>query len=92
MLLLEPWLTNVQATELPKPYVKWSYETVRAEDATAALMRAYAEAIQPPMGPVFLSLPMDGWDKLIEYEGAPHGLFATHKERLTGDLLSFLRG
>jgi non-heme chloroperoxidase len=26
---------------------------------------------------------------LIEYEGAPHGLFATHKERLTKDLLQF---
>ena len=29
--------------------------------------------------------------KLIEYDGAPHGLFATHKEQLTNDLLSFLR-
>lgn len=29
--------------------------------------------------------------KRIEYDGAPHGLFATHKERLTGDLLAFLR-
>ncbi len=28
---------------------------------------------------------------LIEYEGAPHGLFATHKARLTKDLLTFLR-
>ena len=28
---------------------------------------------------------------LIEYEGAPHGLFATEKERLTADLLSFLK-
>ena len=28
--------------------------------------------------------------QLIEYEGAPHGLFATHKERLTRDLLKFL--
>jgi pimeloyl-ACP methyl ester carboxylesterase len=27
---------------------------------------------------------------LIEYDGAPHGLFATHKERLTSDLLAFL--
>ncbi len=27
---------------------------------------------------------------LIEYDGAPHGLFATDKERLSGDLLSFL--
>lgn len=29
--------------------------------------------------------------KLIEYDDAPHGLFATHKDRLTGDLLAFLR-
>jgi non-heme chloroperoxidase len=28
---------------------------------------------------------------LIEYEGAPHGLFATDKNRLTQDLLNFLR-
>ena len=27
---------------------------------------------------------------LIEYDGAPHGLFATHKERLTRDLLDFI--
>ena len=68
MLLLEPWLTNVDATELPKPYVKWSYETTRAEDAPAALMRAYGAALQPPSGPVFLSLPMDDWEKPAEGE------------------------
>ncbi len=28
--------------------------------------------------------------KLLEYEGAPHGLFATHREQLTTDLLEFL--
>ena len=28
---------------------------------------------------------------LIEYDGAPHGVFATHKERLAADLLAFLR-
>ena len=28
--------------------------------------------------------------QLIEYDGAPHGLFVTHKERLTQDLLVFL--
>ncbi len=27
---------------------------------------------------------------LVEYAGAPHGLFATHKDRLTLDLLNFL--
>ena len=29
--------------------------------------------------------------KLLEYDGEPHGLFATQKERLTSDLLQFLR-
>lgn len=29
--------------------------------------------------------------KFIEYDGAPHGLFATEKERLTSDLLAFLQ-
>jgi pimeloyl-ACP methyl ester carboxylesterase len=28
--------------------------------------------------------------RLIEYAGAPHGLFATHQEKLTRDLLNFL--
>jgi len=28
---------------------------------------------------------------LLEYEGAPHGLFATHRERLVKDLLAFLK-
>lgn len=27
---------------------------------------------------------------LLEYDGAPHGLFATHKDQLTADLLQFL--
>lgn len=30
--------------------------------------------------------------RLIEYAGAPHGLFATHKQRLTEDLLAFFAG
>jgi non-heme chloroperoxidase len=28
---------------------------------------------------------------LIEYQGAPHGLFATHKQRLAKDLIDFLK-
>ena len=63
MLLMEPWLTNVSPAELPKPWIKWSYEPVRAEDVPAAFMRAYAMAVQPPAGPVFLSIPLDDWDK-----------------------------
>jgi pimeloyl-ACP methyl ester carboxylesterase len=29
--------------------------------------------------------------ELIEYDGAPHGLFATHKQRLSKDLIDFIR-
>lgn len=29
--------------------------------------------------------------KLIEYDGAPHGLFASNKQQLTDDLMAFLR-
>ena len=63
MLLMEPWLTNTHPEELPKPFVKWSYEPKRAEDVPAAFMRAYAMAIQEPAGPVFLSIPLDDWNQ-----------------------------
>ena len=36
------------------------------------------------------ALPGLAHGALIEYEGSPHGLFATDKARLTRDLLAFL--
>src|SRR4051794_23604640 len=66
MLLLEPYLTNVDPTTLPRPWVKWAYQPDRAQDVPAAFMRAIATALQPPPGPVFLSLPLDDWDKPAE--------------------------
>ena len=53
----------MQATELPKPYVKWSVEPARAEDVPAAIARAYYVAMQPPRGPTFVSVPVDDWDR-----------------------------
>src|ERR1700752_2291081 len=32
MLLLEPYLTNAEPTMLPRPWVKWAYQPVRAQD------------------------------------------------------------
>jgi benzoylformate decarboxylase len=66
MLLLEPYLTNTEPTMLPRPWVKWAYQPARAQDVPAAFMRAIATALQPPAGPVFLSLPLDDWDKPSE--------------------------
>ena len=63
MVSCEPYLTNKDATLLPLPWAKWAYEPARAEDVPGAFMRAYAVALQPPAGPVFLSIPLDDWDK-----------------------------
>jgi benzoylformate decarboxylase len=63
MVSCEPYLTNKDATLLPLPWVKWAYQPARAEDVPAAFMRAYAMALQPPAGPVYLSIPLDDWDK-----------------------------
>ena len=63
MLLLEPYLTNVQPLVIAQPFVKWAYEPARPQDVPAALLRAWAMAVQPPAGPVFLSIPMDDFDK-----------------------------
>ncbi|KWF32777.1 benzoylformate decarboxylase [Burkholderia diffusa] len=63
ILQLDPYLASVDATELPKPYVKWSCEPARAEDVPQALARAYQIAMQAPMGPVLVSVPSDDWDR-----------------------------
>src|SRR5574339_228288 len=59
ILPFDPFLFAAQATELPKPYVKWACEPARAEDVPLALARAYHLAMQPPCGPVFVSIPAD---------------------------------
>ena len=63
ILPFEPFLFAAQATEFPKPYVKWSCEPARAEDVPAAIARAYYVAMQAPRGPTFVSIPVDDWDR-----------------------------
>lgn len=62
ILPFDPFLFSSQATELPKPYVKWSVEPARAEDVPLAIARAYHVAMTPPRGPVLVSIPADDWD------------------------------
>src|SRR6201996_6800185 len=63
MILCEPMLTNRDETTLPRPWVKWAYQPVRAQDVPGAIMKAYALALQPPAGPVYVSIPLDDWDQ-----------------------------
>lgn len=66
LLIGDPYLSNRDAVAMPRPWVKWSYEPARAEAVPEAFMRAYAMAVQPPAGPVFLSVPLDDWDQPLE--------------------------
>lgn len=63
MVGLEPMLTNVDATSLPRPLVKWSYEPASPQDVPRALNQAIHLATLPPQGPVYLSVPYDDWDE-----------------------------
>ncbi|WP_420227473.1 benzoylformate decarboxylase [Pigmentiphaga litoralis] len=66
ILPFDPFLFSNQATELPKPYVKWSCEPARAEDVPLAIARAYYIAMQEPQGPVLVSVPADDWARACE--------------------------
>jgi benzoylformate decarboxylase len=63
MCVYEPGFYNKDARDLPKPYVKWSYEPQRAQDIPAAIARAIHIACTEPQGPVFLALPIDDWEQ-----------------------------
>lgn len=61
MVGVEPLLTNLDSTQLPRPLVKWSYEPSIAQDVPLAISRALHIAALPPSGPVYLSVPYDDW-------------------------------
>jgi benzoylformate decarboxylase len=67
ILPFDPFLYSAQATELPKPYVKWSCEPARAQDVPLAIARAYYIAMQEPRGPVLVSIPADDWDQPTQW-------------------------
>ena len=64
LLPYDPFLFNESPAELPKPYVKWAAEPARAADVPAAIAKAYYIAMQPPRGPVLVSVPLSDWDEI----------------------------
>jgi len=57
-LAQNPLLTG-DLVGLAKPAVKHTFDVQHAADLPGMLRRAFALAMQPPTGPVFLSVPMD---------------------------------
>lgn len=87
LLPFDPYLFAERATEFPQPHVKWSNEPARAQDVPAAIMRSYYIAMQPPRGPVFLSVPLDDWDQPAEELSEREVSSAVRPdERLIGEL------
>lgn len=71
ILPFDPFLGAERPTEFPQPFVKWACEPARAEDVPLALARAFQIAMTPPMGPVFVSVPVDDWDRDCEMPDLP---------------------
>ncbi len=66
LITMQANLTNRDAVEVPKPYVKYSHEPPRAADVPFALAQAIHHASLPPTGPAFVSIPMDDWQRELE--------------------------
>src|SRR5829696_6970652 len=72
LMTLQANLTNRDATRMPHPLVKWSYEPPRAEEVPHALARAAYLSNLPPKGPTFVSIPMDDWDAEVDEVAVAH--------------------
>jgi len=85
LMTLQANLTNRDATRMPHPLVKWSYEPPRAEDVPHAIARATHLAALAPVGPTFVSIPMDDWDVEVDEAAAAHATTRTVGGRATAD-------
>ncbi|MBT9607623.1 benzoylformate decarboxylase [Microbacterium sp.] len=69
---LNAMLTNVDATRLADPLVKWATEPLRPDDVPLAVSQAALLAQSAPTGPVFVSVPLDDWARPMDAaEAAP---------------------
>jgi benzoylformate decarboxylase len=80
LMTLQANLTNRDAVRVTDPFVKWSYEPPRPEDVPLALARATHVASLPPLGPTFVSVPMDDWAAEVDPGDAAEAL----KRRVSG--------
>jgi benzoylformate decarboxylase len=57
---------------IAKPHVKWCTEIAHAEDIPPVIQRAFKMALQPPTGPVLVSLPQDTLSGELDFTYRPN--------------------
>ena len=74
VITMQANLTNKDATRMPHPLVKWSFEPSRAEDVPGAIARAIHTTSIAPKGPAFVSIPMDDWNVDAPADATDHAI------------------
>jgi benzoylformate decarboxylase len=57
---------------MAKIYTKWCTEIVHAEDIPTTLQRAFKMAMQPPTGPVLVSIPQNVLEQKVDFQYKPN--------------------
>lgn len=69
-LATEPAMSD-DLVKIASPFVKWGTEVRNAAELPMIMNRAFKVANQSPTGPVFVSLPMNIPNDLVDYEHVP---------------------
>ena len=73
LLQYDPHLSG-DIVGMGKIYTKWSTEIVHAEDIPATIQRAFKMSMQPPTGPVLVSLPQNVLEQQFDFNYKPNTL------------------
>lgn len=79
----EPLLSS-NLVDLAKQYTKWAHEVRAPEEMALVLQRAFKEAMAPPSGPVFVSIPWEFTMRSIGPDDRVQGVTQI-SQRFTGD-------
>jgi len=71
LLQYDPHLSG-DIVGMGKIYTKWCTEIVHAEDIPATIQRAFKMAMQPPTGPVLVSIPQNVLGQHFDFRYKPH--------------------
>jgi benzoylformate decarboxylase len=71
LLQYDPHLSG-DIVGMAKIYTKWCTEIVHAEDIPATLQRAFKMAVQPPTGPVLVSIPQNVLEQDVDFQYKPN--------------------